>query len=111
MKLPGGDEAIVDIRKLHDYCLNPDHPEGKHKARVFASALSLSQADAEELQVALYAAARNDEATESGETPYGKRYTLDFLLTRQSRTAKIRSGWLIRNDEDFPRLTSCYVDD
>lgn len=30
---------MVDIAKLRDYCLNPLHDEGKHKARVFASAL------------------------------------------------------------------------
>ena len=27
---------IVDRQKLTGYCLNPDHPRGKHKARVFA---------------------------------------------------------------------------
>jgi hypothetical protein len=26
MLLPYGDRAIVDIRKLRDYCLNPDIP-------------------------------------------------------------------------------------
>jgi hypothetical protein len=26
MKLPNGDQAIVDIRKLLDYCLNSQHP-------------------------------------------------------------------------------------
>jgi hypothetical protein len=29
MKLPNGDAAIVDIAKLRDYCLSPDHPRGK----------------------------------------------------------------------------------
>jgi len=37
MRLPGGDAAVVDLRKLTEYCLNPDHPRGKHKARVFAT--------------------------------------------------------------------------
>ncbi len=32
MKLPNGDQAIIDERKLVDYCLNADHEEGKHKA-------------------------------------------------------------------------------
>ena len=26
MKLPNGERAVVDIVKLSDYCLNPDHP-------------------------------------------------------------------------------------
>src|SRR5579863_7959177 len=28
MKLPGGDQAIVDIAKLRDYCLSPGHARG-----------------------------------------------------------------------------------
>jgi hypothetical protein len=24
----------IDIRKLEDYCLDPSHPRGRHKARV-----------------------------------------------------------------------------
>jgi hypothetical protein len=36
MKMPGGHAAIVDRQKLTEYCLNPEHPRGKHKARVFA---------------------------------------------------------------------------
>ena len=45
--LPNGDRAVVDIAKLTDYCLNPQHEDGKHKARVFASALGLGREDAE----------------------------------------------------------------
>jgi len=37
MKMPDGDAAIVDRQKLTGYCLNPEHPRGKHKARVFAT--------------------------------------------------------------------------
>jgi hypothetical protein len=46
MQLPNSDGAVVDIRKLRDYCLNPLHDEGKHKARLFASALGMTVADA-----------------------------------------------------------------
>ncbi|WP_369750949.1 DUF6883 domain-containing protein [Calothrix sp. PCC 7507] len=41
------------------YCLNPEHPEGKHKARVFKSALNLDLNDAEELQTILLQAVAN----------------------------------------------------
>jgi len=50
MKLPGGDRAIVDIAKLRDYSLSPAHPRGRHKARLFASVLGLTQEDAEFLR-------------------------------------------------------------
>lgn len=45
--LPDGARAIVEIEKLRDYCLDPLHPRGGHKARVFQSALSLVQNDAD----------------------------------------------------------------
>ena len=35
MKLPHGDKVIIDQRKVVDYCLSPDHDDGKHKARLF----------------------------------------------------------------------------
>ena len=44
MKLPNGERAIVDCRKLDEYCLNPHHPRGRNKARVFAS-VGIGQAD------------------------------------------------------------------
>lgn len=37
MPMPHAERAVVDIRKLRDYCLNPMHDEGQHKARVFAA--------------------------------------------------------------------------
>ena len=52
-KLPHPERAVVPIDKLLDYCLNPEHPDGKHKARVFKSALNLSIEDAETLRAAL----------------------------------------------------------
>jgi hypothetical protein len=50
MKLPNAENAVVDIAKLHDYCLNPNHPEGKHKARVFLAKLGIGRNDAERLR-------------------------------------------------------------
>lgn len=109
MRLPNGDKAVADIEKLRGYCLNKNHPVGKHKARVFASTLGLTAADAEELQVALLAAARNDEATAGDQDTYGQRYEVSFTLIRSGQSAVICSAWIIRTEEDFPRLTTCYI--
>ena len=35
---------IVDIRKLRNYCLDPTHDEGKHKARLFIAIFGLPTA-------------------------------------------------------------------
>jgi hypothetical protein len=45
MSLPNGERAIVDERKLREYCLSAVHPRGRHKARVFASVLGIQQRD------------------------------------------------------------------
>ncbi|WP_334311297.1 DUF6883 domain-containing protein [Microcystis aeruginosa] len=38
-----------------------------------------------------------------------KRSIIDFPLNHQNKTAIIHSVWIIRNDENFPRLVTCYV--
>ncbi|WP_407894016.1 DUF6883 domain-containing protein [Scytonema sp. NUACC26] len=39
---------------------------------------------------------------------YGQRYMLDFLLEWQGRSETIRSGWIIEDGSDIPKLTTCY---
>jgi hypothetical protein len=63
MKLPGGSDAIVEISKLINYCLDPHHPRGGHKARVFVSTLGLVQTDADFPRDSLIQAARESDAT------------------------------------------------
>jgi len=109
MKLPCGDRALIDIAKLQDYCLNDLHPRGRHKARVFASALGFTDADADVLRQALARAAREGEAQEADRDDYGQRYVLDFAVTGPKGQAIVRSSWIIQQGEDFPRMTSCYV--
>lgn len=109
MKLPGGKSAVVDIAKLRDYCLNEQHPRGRHKARVFATVLGFTAADAGLLRQALLKAAVEGDAVAVERDDYGQRYVLDFDLTGPRGRATVRSSWIILRGEDYPRLTSCYV--
>lgn len=109
MKLPNASDAFVDIEKLRGYCLNLEHPRGKHKARVFESALGLTSQDAERLQRKLLEAAQAEEAVHQRTDVYGKRYTLDFEVTGPAARATVRSAWIIRHGENYPRLITCYV--
>jgi hypothetical protein len=109
MKLPNPEQAFVDIAKLRDYSLNPSHKEGRHKARVFASVLGLGLADAGWLREQLMAAARQYDCQVWKKTEHGQRYLIDFTLTRQEKTARLRSVWNVRPAENFPRLITCYV--
>jgi Domain of unknown function (DUF6883) len=109
VKLPNGERAVVDIDKLRNYCLNPQHRRGCHKARVFAVSLGLTIDHAAELRAALLAAARDNDATLAERDEYGARYVIDFMTSGPAGQAMVRSSWIIRRGEDFPRLTSCYV--
>ncbi len=109
MRVPNAENAVVDIRKLRDYCLNPNHEIGKHKARVFAASLNLTETDAEILRAALLEAVKTIEAETGKLDEYGQRYTVDFEYERQGRRAIIRSGWIVDADSDAPRLVTCLI--
>ena len=109
MKLPNAADAFVDINKLRGYSLNLHHGRGKHKAKLFAAILGLTADDAEELQAILLQAIIEFEATPTTQDQYGQRYLVEFPLTRNDNTATIRSAWIIRPSETFPRLVSCYI--
>ena len=109
MLLPNGDRAIVDIRKLRDYCLNADSARGKTKARVFASALGIRAGDALSLRNRLLEAARTTSAQPGELDNFGQRYSIDFEMQTDHGKAVVRSGWIILIDEEVPRLTTCFV--
>jgi hypothetical protein len=70
--LPHGDKAILDTRKIEDYCMSPSHPRGRHKARVFREALGLQRSDAAWLRDVLLEAARSGEASPMAVDPWGR---------------------------------------
>ena len=109
MKLPNADRAVVEIEKLRDYCLSSSHPRGRHKARVFVTALGITADDADELKGAILSAVITEEATPTERDGYGQRFVVDFSMNRQGKDAVVRSSWIVRSGEDYPRLTSCYV--
>ena len=109
MKLPNGERADVGT-KLEDYVLNPLHRDGRNKARVFESVLGITVANADVLRRAvLNAAAHSDRAEARGDNGFGEVYVLRFPLRTDKGTATVLTAWVIRHNEDFPRLTSCYI--
>ncbi|MEK7829746.1 MAG: DUF6883 domain-containing protein [Acidobacteriota bacterium] len=108
MKIPNADLAVVDIRKLRDYCLNPLHDEGKHKARLFATIFGIGLGDAEELRGILLEVVKTHEAKLGRLDAYGQRFTLDFLLEWRGKLAMVRSGWIVEIGANTPKLTTCF---
>ena len=110
MKLPGGDSAYIDPRKLVAYALDVDHREGgADKARVFDAVLGLGVADASVLSAALLAAARTREAVATGQSTYGALFRIDFVFSFNGRSARLRSGWIVPSQDGPTRLTTVFV--
>jgi hypothetical protein len=109
VKLPNPDRAIVDVLKLTNYVLDPIHPRGKHKARVFNAAFGIVKQDAEWLRGLLLRAARDEDAVSISNDEFGDRYRIDFVAVGVDRDATIRSSWIVRRGETFARFVSCYI--
>ena len=109
MKLPHADQAIIDIAKLRDYSLNLLHPEGKHKARVFAASLGFSASDTEKLREMIFAAILTNDAEPGRSDDHGSRFLVDFATQGLRGMVTIRTAWIIDRGETIPRLVSCYV--
>ena len=108
MLIPNAESAVIDIRKLRDYCLNLEHDEGKHKALLFSMVFGMTANDAENLRQILLEVVKTHEAKLGRQDEFGQRYTLDFRLEWQDRSGIIRSGWIIERGFDIPKLTTCY---
>lgn len=109
MRLPGGGDAVIDARKISDYILNPFHPRGRHKARVFLSALGLGPSGSRILLTALKSAAANHDAILSSLDVHGQRYVIDFPLTHEGRSVVVRSHWIVDASNGPPRFVTAYV--
>jgi hypothetical protein len=108
MKIPNAENAIVDIRKLRDYSLNPTHPDGKHKARLFSSIFGMTEKDAPALREILLQVVTTEDAVLGRQDYYGQRYILDFTLNWFGKRGQVRSAWIIEVESDVPKLTTCY---
>jgi len=100
--------TILDLRKIEEYCLNPDHPRGRHKARVFREALGLARADAEWLSATFLAAIPDSQPVEMANDQFGQRWRLDIGVSRQGKRAVVRTVWMQRTDEDLLRFVTCW---
>ncbi|MFN9856666.1 MAG: DUF6883 domain-containing protein, partial [Pseudanabaena sp.] len=60
------------------------------------------------LEDALLEQAISGEATFVETSDYGAKYVIEFSLTTEVGTAIILSAWIVRFEDDYPRLTSVY---
>ncbi|MEO5673290.1 MAG: DUF6883 domain-containing protein, partial [Chitinophagales bacterium] len=90
-------------------CLDENHPAGKHKAVKFNDALLFTKKDTTLLKKIILDGVKEFEALPSFDDEYGKRYYVDMILYKFGKKIPLRTSWIIKQNEDFPRLTTCYI--
>lgn len=110
-RLPRAHQAVVPREKLERYLLNPEHEVGRHKARVFASALAIRRRDWEYLRDQLQTAVVDAPVSSVRQTPWGGLYELVLAVEgRNAQTRRVMTVWLVAGEEP-PRLVTGYVAD
>jgi hypothetical protein len=109
MILPLAESAFIEDRKLLNYCLSEEHPIGKHKARIFKSALNITIENYLYLKESIEMAVLTNDAIFVETTDYGDIYYVDFELINSPKSSVVRTSWILKHEENFPRMTSFYV--
>lgn len=105
--LPNDERARIAMEKLPDYCLNPEHPRGQDKARVFAAVLGITRDSTDELAVLVRQAAMEGDITQEGMTVFGRYYRVDWAIPTRGNVM-LRTMWEIAPAEEVPRLISAF---
>lgn len=107
--VPRAHQARIDPRKLYEYALNPEHELGKHKARVFESALAVTQDDwrlVRDQVLARLPFSPVEEITDIWGQP-GYRVLME-IEGNDDTVAVVDTRWLVPL-EGTPRLISIWV--
>lgn len=108
MKLPNGEKAIIDERKIREYLVSRSHPVGRFKAKFFAG-LGFGPGNWQVLAAAILQVAANGDVQFVEDNVHGRKYLVSGTLTGpQGRSAAVVSVWIVKVGDDVPRLVTVY---
>jgi len=110
LRLPNAKDARIPTEKLVRYALDPSHERGRHKARMFASALGITATDWRYLHDQILEALPEAEVRATRITTFGGAYEVVVQIDGlNGATHPVVTTWIIEADRP-PRLTSTWVD-
>ena len=107
--LPNVESAIVPLRKLTEYPLDPNHTRGSDKSRVFAAALGFNKGNVQSLADQISKAVLYHPAVEQQATAFGRKFAVNVPVTGPIGSGTVRTGWILKTGETIPRMTTVYV--
>ncbi|MBS4029500.1 MAG: hypothetical protein KGZ58_12800 [Ignavibacteriales bacterium] len=102
-------DVYISVEKLKEYCLNNEHSEGKHKARIFKTTLDIDENNVEELVTLLEESCKQNDAEFIFENRFGKHYRIDYEVQGLFKKEMLRSFWMIPQNTTEARLISCFI--
>lgn len=100
----------ISPAKLTEYALNPEHPVGKHKAKVFETTLGYTLDNYQDLIDNVYRNINKFPFSQIGSNDQGKLFRCDIAMSGPNgKTAVVRTGWITENDSGLYRLTTIFV--
>ena len=111
--LPHFEQAVIAIEKLENYILNGEHPEGKHKARVFQSTLAIERRHANVLAELIRRSLSKAPAEQGESKEYGDCWTTwhEIFGMNAGQSAVVTVAWMFKKDAgQIPVFISCYIE-
>lgn len=93
MRLPGSGDVQIEDRKVRGYLLSRTHPVGRFKARVFASA-GFTDSTVDLFLSEIRRLASGGEVSQIEDTPFGRKYTVNGVLTGPVGAVRVVTVWL-----------------
>ena len=107
--LPNVENVVVSMEKVAGYALNPHHAAGGNKSKVFESAFGFTQKNAQLLVNQIIENVAAIPATERQMSEFGRVFSVDVPVVGPRGRGYVTTGWILKNGENTPRLTSLRV--
>lgn len=110
--LPDYKQAQIPDSKIVGYALNRNHPVGVNKAIAFEKHLGYNLSNSDKLIDEIRKGLARYKASARAQTKYGQPYEVSMVLKgANGQYAKVKSGWIVDEGSNFPRMTTVYVDE
>ena len=108
-RLPDSDGAWVEEKKVRDYQLTVDHPDGGPKAAYFMRR-GFAPGAWQVMRDALVKQGVSNPVVKTTKNRFGKRYIVECICaTPDGSNPCIRSVWEVASDDARPRLITAHV--
>lgn len=109
--LPNADIAATPEDKFVQYLLNPDHKEGKHKARVIESVLGYHRDNWPEFSEKMFREIQKSPVSEITTTQHGTKYKVPIIVYgKKGRFLRLNTIWQVDSGSYIPRLITATFD-